>query len=53
MTLNRDEFLSSPDEIMNKLYQECSNHIDYLKGLVSGRVSKVQATDPTEPSRQR
>ena len=49
MTLNREEFLSLPDELKYKLYQECSNQIDYLKGLVSGLVSKVHSTDPTKP----
>ena len=31
------------------MYQDFSNQVDYLKGLVSGLVSKVQSTDPTEP----
>ena len=49
MTLDREEFLSLPDEIGYKLYQDFSNQVDYLKGLVSALVSKVQSIDPTEP----
>ena len=48
MTFNRDEFLSLPDEFKYNLYKDFSNQVDYLKGLVSGLVSKVQSTDPTE-----
>ena len=49
MTLNREEFLSFLDEVKYKLYQDFSNQVGYLKGLVSGLVSKVQSTHPTEP----
>ena len=49
MALNREEFLSLPDEVMYELNQDFSNQVDYLKALVSGLVSEMQSTNPTDP----